>query len=242
MDELHDLAERAQAEHFWYHGFRGYIVPVLRDLAGGRAGLRLLDCGCGTAHNLDLLRQFGDAVGFDLSAAAVSPARRRGAAVVRADGGHIPFPDHTFDIATSFDVMQCAADDRTVVREMARVVRPGGTIVITMAAFEALRGDHSELWEEHRRYTAATATALAEQAGLHVDRVRFMFASLVPLMLGVRTAQRLLRRWRGVRHDDIEVPSPPVNAVLTALVRGEAAVARRLPMPVGSSILLVARK
>lgn len=242
MDVLHDLAERAQAEHFWYHGFRGYVVPVLRDLARGRRGLRLVDCGCGTAHNVDLLRQFGDTFGFDLSPAALTHARKRGCAVTRADALRAPFPDATFDIATSFDVMQCAPDDRGVVREMARLVRPGGAVVITMAAFEALRGDHSELWEEFRRYTPAMARQLAEQAGLRVERLQFMFATLVPLMFTVRTTQRVLRRWRGARHDDIEVPPAPVNAALTALLRGEASLARRVPMPVGSSILLVGRK
>jgi SAM-dependent methyltransferase len=242
MDVLHDLAERAQAEHFWYHGFRGYVLPVLHDLAAGRRGLRFIDCGCGTAHNLELLRRFGDAFGFDLSTAALTHARKRGGAVARADGRRAPFRDATFDIATSFDVLQCVEDDQGVVREMARLVRPGGAVVITMAAFEALRGDHSELWEEFRRYTAPMATALAERAGLRVERVQFMFASLVPLMFTVRTTQRMLRRWRGIGHDDIEVPSAPVNAALTALVRAEASLARRVPMPVGSSILLVARK
>jgi SAM-dependent methyltransferase len=242
MDVLHDLAERAQAEHFWYHGFRSYVVPMLRDLAAGRPGLRLIDCGCGTAHNLDLLHPYGHAVGFDPSAAALTHARRRGCAVVRADGRHAPFPDGRFDIATSFDVMQCVDDDGALVREMARLVRPGGAVVISMAAFEALRGDHSELWQEVRRYTPAMARQLAEQAGLRVERMQLMFGSLVPLMFTVRLAQRLTRPFRGVRHDDIDVPSAPVNAVLTALVRGEAAVGRRVPLPIGSSILLLARK
>jgi SAM-dependent methyltransferase len=243
MDELHELAERAHADHFWYHGFRGYVVPTLRDLAGGRRDLRLIDCGCGTGHNLELLREYGDVVGYDVSPAALELARRRGRSVVRADGLHTPFADASFDMATSFDVMQCTRDDHGIVAEMARIVRPGGIVVITMAAFDALHGDHSAAWEEFRRYTPATARALATRAGLRVERLQFMFTSLLPLMFAARVAQRLLRPIRGVRADaDIRVPAAPLNAVLTAAVRAEAAIARRVPMPLGSSILLVARK
>ena len=70
-----------------------------------------------------------------------------------------------------------------------------------------------------------------------------MFASLVPLMVVTRGVQRLTRPYRGVRDDtDITIPSAPVNAVLTGLLRAEAALAHRVEMPFGSSLLVVARK
>jgi hypothetical protein len=126
---------------------------------------------------------------------------------------------------------------------MARVVKPGGAVVISMAALPILHGDHSEVWREYRRYTRATARALAEQAGLRVDRVSYMFASLVPLMVVTRSVQRLTRPYRAVRDDtDITIPPGPVNAALSGVLRAEAALARRLEMPTGSSLLVVARK
>ncbi len=64
---------------------------------------------------------------------------------------------------------------------------------MSMAALPILHGDHSEVWREYRRYTRATARALAEQAGLRVERVSYMFASLVPLMIVTRGVQRLTR-------------------------------------------------
>jgi SAM-dependent methyltransferase len=240
---LFDLTERAQAHHAWYHGFRAYVRPIVAELAAGRTGLHIIDCGCGTGHNLELLRPYGAAVGFDLSAAALRYARARGVPVARADAVQTPFAGAVADIVTSFDVMQCTPDDGGVVREMARIAKPGGAVVITMAAFDALRGDHSEVWQEYRRYTPAVARALAEQAGLRVERLRFMFGTLLPFMLAARLGQRVARRFRGVRNDtDITVPAAPINALLTWLVEGEAAVAQRLPKPVGSSLLLVARK
>jgi hypothetical protein len=115
--------------------------------------------------------------------------------------------------------------------------------VISSAALESLRGDHSAAWQEQRRYTPSTIRALAADAGLEVERVSFMFASLFPLTYTVRLGQRLLRPLRGHRIDsEIGVPPAPINAVLTWIVRGEAALARHVRMPIGSSLLMVARK
>ena len=244
MADRLELTSRAEATHFWFRGFRAFIAPVIRDLSRGRRDLRIVDCGCGTGHNINLvLAPYGRVVGFDLDQGGVAMSRAQGALVVRADATHVPFASESFDLATSFDVMQCLEPDAAVVREMARLVRPGGAVVVTMAALEILRGDHSESWQEVRRYTPAAARELFAQAGLRVERVTFLFGSLFPLMLTVRLVQRLLRPFRGHRPDtDIAVPSPPINGLLTAVVRAEAIVARRFSIPVGSSLLVVGRK
>jgi SAM-dependent methyltransferase len=243
VDRL-ELTSRAEATHFWFRGFRAFITPVVRDLAGGRRDLRIIDCGCGTGHNMRVvLEPYGRVVGFDLDEVGIALSRALGANVVRANAAYAPFASESFDIATSFDVMQCLEPDAAVVREMARLVRPGGAVVVTMAALEMLRGDHSESWQEVRRYTPATARALLVQAGLRVERVSFLFGSLFPLMLTVRFAQRLLRPFRGHRPDtDIAIPSTLVNGLLTALVTAEARVASRVSLPVGSSLLVVGKK
>jgi ubiquinone/menaquinone biosynthesis C-methylase UbiE len=243
VDRLLDLTGRAEATHFWFRGFRRFVTPVLADIAGGRRDLRILDCGCGTGHNLMLLRPYGHGMGFDLSSGGLVLARARVDALAQANIAHIPFATGSFDLVTCFDVMQCVPEDREAVREVARVARPGGSVVLTMAAFNLLRGDHAEVWGEVRRYTRSTARALVEQSGLRVERISYHFASTLPLMLVVRLAQRWLRPYRGLRDDsDIAVPSPPVNALLTGVLSAEGAVSRVVPMPFGSSLLVVARK
>ena len=241
--DLLELTRQAQATHFCFRGFREFVGPALRDLARGRTNLRLIDCGCGVGQNIALLEPYGDAIGFDLVAEGAVAALESRRPIVRADVVNIPFPSDAFDIATSFDVLQCVEADRSAIGEMARIVRPGGAVVLTLAAFDMLRGDHAEVWQEVRRYTRASARRLVESADLRAERVDFLFASLFPLMLAVRSMQRLLRPVRGLRADtDIAVPAAPINSALTWLVQQEAALARRVSMPIGSSLLVVARK
>lgn len=243
MDDLLELTGRAEATHFWFRGFRKFVSPTLHGIAGGRRDLRLLDCGCGTGNNLGLLRPYGRAFGFDLTAGGTATAHATGYAVARADITRIPFAAASFDVVTSFDVMQCIEPDVAAIQEMARVLKPGGAALLTLAALDVLRGDHAEAWQEVRRYTPAMARRLVATAGLDVERVSFMFATLFPLMITVRSVQRLLRPLRGLRVDtDISVPSAPVNAALSGMLSIEAALAQRIRMPLGSSLLVVARK
>jgi SAM-dependent methyltransferase len=243
MDHLLELTSRAEANHFWFRGFRRFVAPVIDDVAGGRRDLKLLDCGCGTGHNLTFLRPYGNAFGFDLTEGGAARAHASGHAIARGDVTHIPFATGRFDVATSFDVMQCIEQDFEAVLEMGRVLRPGGVLVMTVAALEALRGDHSEAWQECRRYTPGGVRRLVESTGLRVERVSFLFASLFPLMLAVRGLQRTMRPFRQPRLDtDIGVPPAPVNGTLSAVVAIEASLSRRISMPVGSSLLVVARK
>ena len=243
MDERFTKTRRAADAHFWYHGFRRFITPALADTAKGRTDLRIIDCGCGVGQNMRLLEPHGDVVGIELDPLAAVAGREFGRPIARADITRMPFPDNAFDMAVSFDVLQVVEQDVAAVREMARIVRPGGCVLLTVAAFNMLAGDHAEVWNECRRYTPGTARALAESAGLRVERVSFMFAALFPLMFAARTAQRALRRFRErPTHSDMEVPWAPLNTALMRLLDGEAALSRHVPMPIGTSLIVVARK
>jgi len=244
MGDLLELTAAAEPRHFWFQGFRAYAGPAIRRIADGRRDLHILDCGCGTGYNLrTMLAPYGRTFGFDLDVDAMRRARVGGRPLVRANMEQIPFASGTFDLATSFDVLQSVHDDRRAVREVARVLKPGGHAVLNVTALDFMRGDHSDVWGELRRYTPARIAALLEQAGLEPVRIAFLFASLLPLMLAVRMAQRVQRLWRVPRgDDDLTVPPAPINAFLTAIVTGEAALARSVPMPFGSSLMVVARK
>ena len=244
MEHGLELTSQAEATHFWFRGFRRFVAPALEQAAVGRRDLQLVDCGCGTGHNLALLAPHGRAFGFDYTFGGVVRAAAAGHPVAHADITRIPLRTGSVDIATAFDVLQCVPDDTAAVREMARIVRPGGAVVLTVAAFDFLRGDHAIYWGECRRYTRDRARRLVEAAGLQPERISFLFASIFPMFAASRLLQRATRPLRGgVRADiDIRVPAEPMNAALTRLLHAEARLAERVAMPIGSSILVVARK
>ena len=244
MADLLELTALAERNHFWFHGFRASFRPVLQEIAAGRRDLRLLDCGCGTGYNLQqLLRPYGRAFGFDLSEDAMRRGREARLPIARGNMHHIPFCSNMCDVVTSFDALQSVPDDRAALREIARVLKPGGYAVLNVTALEFLRGDHSDVWGELRRYTPRMAEELLADAGLQPVRIAFVFASILPMVLAIRLAQRMLSVFRGPSgEEDLRVPAAPVNTALAWLVRGEAALARRIPMPFGSSLMIVGRK
>jgi SAM-dependent methyltransferase len=171
--------------------------------------------------------------------------RKRGARVARATVTAAPFPDRTFDVVTSFDVLYSLPepDQHAAVAEMFRLTKPGGFAVVNVAAMNVLRGDHSILSHEIRRYTRASLRSLLTAAGFRIERLTHTNAVLFLPMVVMRTVQRR----RGLKPEveaqrEISVPWGPVNAFLTGALRVEAWWLRYFDAPVGSSLLCLARK
>lgn len=246
LDRLLELTYRAERTHFWFRGFRRFVTAWLDTAAAGRTDLRLLDCGCGTGANLEVLGHYGQASGFDITTTGPRFARKHGLTrVARGSIGEIPFASATFDIVTAFDVLYGLPDpiEYAAPREMLRVLKPGGYALFTTAALESLRGGHGQLAKELRRYTTASLTTLLEGAGFEVVRISYVFATLFPLVYGVRA----LQRWRGggqaaASDTEISVPAAPVNLALSGLVAVESWLLRVTDMPIGSTIICLARK
>jgi ubiquinone/menaquinone biosynthesis C-methylase UbiE len=242
MDRLLEATARAERDHFWFRGFRRFIEPMVAAVAV-RGSLRILDCGCGTGYNLTWLRRYGRAYGVDLSWAGLQVARTRGESLLaRASAARLPFPDRCFDLVTSFDVLY-ALDDATehaAIGEMRRVLEPGGHVLVNVAALEALRGNHSILSDEVRRYSRGDLRFRLERAGFHIRRLTYTNLSILPVVAAVRLAQRLTGHQES--EEEISIPPAPVNAALSALLSVEAAALRVVDMPIGSSLMALAQK
>jgi SAM-dependent methyltransferase len=245
MDRLLEMTARAEREHFWFHGFRRFVRPLIAEAARNIDGRlpSILDCGCGTGNNLEMLRQYGRPFGIDLTYSGLAYARHhRERLIAQASATALPFPDRVFDIVTSFDVIY-ALDDAgaaTALKEMYRVMRPGGYLVLNVAALPALRGNHSVLGGEVQRYTRGSLRRHFEGAGFSVKRLTYTNASILPLVAGVRFGQRLFGHRESTQ--EISVPAWPVNAALTALLAAEATAVRWVDMPIGSSLLGLVRR
>ena len=193
-----------------------------------------------------MLGRFGRAAGFDLSQTGLAIGREAGRTrLARGSVVAAPFRSDTFDVVTSFDVIYSLNDDdeRAAIAEMYRLLKPGGFAIVNVAAMESLRGDHSVLSHEIRRYSRGQLGDRLAAAGFSVVRLTYTNFTLFLPMLVARTLQRR----RGLQSEasadqEISVPPAPVNALLTGLLTLESAWIRRFDAPAGSSLLCLAQK
>jgi len=227
---------------WWYAGMRRIARALLSPLLPGEGagGRRILDAGCGTGWNLQDLSIFGDTHGIDLSPLAVITTRRRGGRVTQGNVLELPYPAESFDVVTSFDVLYHAwvKDDGQAVRELARVLKPGGLILVKTPALRILWGAHDEAVHSRHRYTRGELEGLLEGAGLRLVRSTYANSLLFPVLLTRRFLDRLLNR----HGSDVALLPPPLERLFLGLLGIEAALVRWLDLPIGASVFALARK
>src|SRR5438067_13404967 len=154
--------------HWWYRGRRRVLGAVLDRIDLPTDG-RVLDAGCGSGRTLDELARYGVPHGMELNHLGVSAARARGHDVCEGRLEAIPYEEARFDLVTCLDVIEHTDDDVASLRELRRVTRPGGRLVVTVPAHPALWSQHDEVNGHRRRYTRGTLRRAAEAAGWRVE-------------------------------------------------------------------------
>lgn len=240
-EEFRRMAE-LEGVSWWYVGMRRIARALLAPLlpSGGAKPRLILDAGCGTGWNLQDLSIFGETHGIDLSPLAVISTRLRGGRVTRGDLASLPYASSSFDVVTSFDVLYHAwiRDDVQAMRELARVMRPGGVILVKVPALKILWGAHDEAVHSRHRYTRRELETLVEKAGLTLIRSTFANSLLFPVLLARRFLDRRLNR----HGSDVALLPAPVERIFGALLAVEAGLVRGFNLPIGASLFAVARK
>ena len=242
--EEYPKMRRLEDTYWWFVGRRDLVRRLLADRV--TPGSTFLDIGCGTGAMSSELSKWGDVVSLDFEHAALDFARTRGLfRLVQASAEALPFPEGAFHALTALDVVEHLDDDHAAAREIARVLKPGGVAVITVPAFAFLWSEHDVALHHRRRYRAGEIRSLFESAGLRVRRVSYVMTALFPAVAAVRLAQKALGSSRKplekAKTTLPDVPGP-MNGILTALLRAESALVRRLDLPFGVSLVCVAEK
>jgi SAM-dependent methyltransferase len=242
-DELERWTFDAEERHWWYRGRRRVLAAVLDGLALA-PDIRILDAGCGSGRNMVDLARRGVVAGVELAPSSLEVARARGVGDVRAGSLEepLPFADGAFDLAVALDVLEHLRDDGPAWRELARVVVPGGRLVVTVPQYDWLWGEHDVVSHHHRRYTRRLLVARAAPAGWAAERLTSFNSVLLPAIAAVRLAQRL-RRSAAPGDDLARTPQGAVNAALERVLAAEAAwVACGRDLRAGVSLLAVLRR
>jgi len=239
---LYGQLERTEAAYWWFVGQRFLLSRFLRKQYGAQRSLKLLDVGCGTGKNLEVLRQWGTAVGADISSDAIEFCRRRGFTIRKSDVMSLKFPDNAFDVVTSLGVFyhRNVTDDVRGFREIHRVLKPSGRFFFLDCATKALYGKHDLAFDGIRRYERKELKAKLESAGFAVEKISYINTLLFPAIFLYRKLDGL----RSTRPESNvqEKISPLLNALLTFLYKTELRGVSYVSYPFGVNIFAVARK
>lgn len=237
---------QVENEYWWYRGLRSLLKHLLPRYLPRDAHALILDAGCGTGANLQLLQTWGRVIGIDLAREALDFCRVRGVPsdrLLAASVTDLPFASDTFDLIVSFDVICNIPDDVGAFEQVAHILKPGGYFIVQLPAYQWLWSMHDVAVGHQRRYSARETRTKLEHIGLRVVRLLHTNVLLLPFAAIERWSRRYAMEQHAHVVSDLQLNLPAwLNQLLTIIYRTEMALAARLDFPVGLSVIAIAKK
>lgn len=228
--------------HFFYKGTHRIILEILDKYLSKKKELAILDAGCGTGLLLKKLKKFGQVYGIDISNEALKFAKKRGIKnLYQASVTKLPFADKKFDLVLSIDVLyhQNVSSDQKALRELYRVLKPEGLLIVKVPAFNWLRGNHDLVVQTKHRYTINELKKKLESSNFKIKKISYLYIFIFPILVLKRLGDKLFPKQ--VSSEINEVPKI-INKIFLWLITLEARIVLFSSLPFGVSILAVAKK
>src|SRR5512143_3753111 len=195
--EEYEVMYQAEDHHWWYLGMEQITCSLLeRALSAEREArsLKILDAGCGTGAVMKYLARYGEVTGFDFSAQALRFSQKRGhTRLAQASVQEIPFAHELFDLIVSFDVIcERGVHDDQALSEFARILKPGGLVMLRLPAYDWLRGKHDVATHILHRYTRGEIGAKLRRSGFTPLCLSYANMFLFPIAAAKRLSERLI--------------------------------------------------
>jgi SAM-dependent methyltransferase len=237
------IMNRVEDSHWWYVGRRlileSFLEQIVQKIRNPQSAIRILDVGCGTGGNLEMLAKFGAAEGVDVSDDALEFCKRKGLKAHKGLAESLPFDDESFDVVTALDVVEHLDDDVAGLNEMYRVLRRGGKTLIFVPAFMWLWGVQDDVSNHRIRYTKKQIAERLQQAGFEIERATYANISFFAPILAGRTLMKLT----GIKPEsENNVNVSALNGVFGKLFGAERFFLKNFNFPFGVSIVIVAKK
>ena len=232
-----------EGNHWWFVGRRAILESFLEKIVQSPKSkvqsLSILDVGCGTGANLEMLSQFGESEGVDVSDDALEFCRAKGLKVHKGLAEKLPFEDESFDVVTALDVVEHLDDDVAGLKEMHRVLKTGGKTLIFVPAFMWLWGVQDDISNHRIRYTKKQIVERLKLAGFEIERATFAnWTFFAPILAG-----RTLMKVTGIKPEsENNVNVSALNGIFGKIFSAERLWLKNFDFPFGVSIVIVAKK
>lgn len=250
------LVQIEEDRHWWFATRTRAILALLDKYAmsgdqPGKDDRKVLDVGAGAGNMMHHLAHYGDVVGLEYNPKPIPVAHQRGFDVRQGSAAAIPFPNDSFDLVALLDTVEHIPDETAVFSETFRVTKPGGWMVVTVPALMWLWSQNDVVNLHQRRYSTTDLRQKLQAAGWRLPFCSYNFTLIFPLSAGLILGRRWLGREPKMEspHFDDEAyqvemePAPPwLNSLLDGVGKVEVALLRRMPLPIGTSVIAVAQK
>jgi SAM-dependent methyltransferase len=237
------IMDEVEGSHWWFVGRRAILESFLRGIAeklrSKSREIKILDVGCGTGANLEMLSNFGEAAGVDVSDDALEFCRMKGLKAQKGLAESLPFADESFELTTALDVVEHLDDDVAGLKEKFRVTKRGGYSLFFVPAFMWLWGVQDDISNHRIRYTKKQIVERLEKAGYKVERATYANWTFFAPILAGRTIMKLT----GIKPEsENNITVSALNGIFGKLFSAERFWLQRFNFPIGVSIVLVGKK
>ncbi len=237
------IMDEVEGSHWWFVGRRAilesFLKTIVEKIRNPQSAIRILDVGCGTGANIEMLSQYGDAEGVDVSDDALEFCRLKGLKVQKGLAETLPYEDETFELTTALDVIEHLDDDVAGLKEMYRVTKSGGYSLVFVPAFMWLWGVQDDISNHRIRYTRVEIVERLRRAGYEIERATHAnWTFFAPILAG-----RTIMKVTGLKPEsENNITINSLNGVFGKLFGAERFWLQNFNFPFGVSIVVVARK
>lgn len=239
----YDILYKNEADFWWFKGRRILLERILKNIPD-KSLLKILDTGSCTGYNLHLLNKYGKAYGVDVEKKAVEYCKKRGfeRMTLLKNGMKLPFKSNSFDIVTCLDVLEHIKEDGDYLKELSRVLKPKGKLIIFVPAIQLLWSQLDVKSYHQRRYTISELNKKAKKTKFYIKEIKYFNYILFWPMLPFRLIQKLPFFKKNEFGSDLIVNNKLINQLLYFIFAFDVWSTKWFSPPVGVSIFLVAEK